>query len=752
MPGTDIDSLQPIAYPRQRAATRGFQLGRPRRITITADQVLFLRSDSGTDPVGNLWAIDLATGTERCLARADALPGLPDNAELPAAELARRERMREVTGGITAFDVDEAGERLVFATNGVPYYLQVSSGQVQQLPSPGPVVDPRIDPTGRYVAYVCDRSLWCALLPTTDEAGESVQPRLLCQAVTPDESWGLADFIGAEELDRSRGFWWATDGSGLLVEHVDNAPVDVLWISDPAQPDQDPQPHRYPAAGTANAQVQLWWVPVRESHDGATLIDLPLGADGYEYLASVDTVLMATDGTTDVRPSFLITLFSRDQRQRATVQVLTSTIDAKLWRVVDIVEDERWVDVLPGVPAAIDRGTPLPELIDIRIDPATDTYRLHWADAWCTPPGLQIRAVVDIDAAAGLITALASREPQEQHLIQVVLNPEVNHSSVVEGPISDQWLSAVVRGGTQVTSTSRLGDAVVQIMIHGEDGRTLGQIKSFAQQPSLQIRPNLRRVGARALPTCLLLPSWWEVGGPQLPVICSPYGGPHAQRVIAAAGAYSTEQWLADQGFAVLVTDGRGTPGLGPTWERAVYLDLAEPVLTDQIDALQSIGAEHPALDLTRVGIRGWSFGGYLAALAVLARPDVFHAAVAGAPVTDWRWYDTAYTERYLKDPGDPESGKRIYERSSLIPLASSPAGDQPNRPLLIIHGLADDNVLAKHTLQLSAALLAAGRAHQVLPLCGVTHMTPQEVIAENLLLLELQFFSEHLHPATQAG
>jgi dipeptidyl-peptidase-4 len=220
------------------------------------------------------------------------------------------------------------------------------------------------------------------------------------------------------------------------------------------------------------------------------------------------------------------------------------------------------------------------------------------------------------------------------------------------------------------------------------------------------------------------------------PVICSPYAGPHAQRVITAGGAYLTEQWLADQGFAVVVIDGRGTPGRGPEWEYAVHHDLAGPVLQDQVDALQAVADLEGALDLSHVGIRGWSFGGYLAALAVLDRPDVFHAAVAGAPVTEWRLYDTAYTERYLGNPDDDVP----YDRTSLLTRAA-----QLSRPLLLIHGLADDNVLAAHTLQLSSALLAAGKQHNVLPLSGVTHMTPQEVIAENLLLTEVEFFRTHL-------
>jgi len=207
--------------------------------------------------------------------------------------------------------------------------------------------------------------------------------------------------------------------------------------------------------------------------------------------------------------------------------------------------------------------------------------------------------------------------------------------------------------------------------------------------------------------------------------------------------ACPTSQWSADQGFAVVVADGRGTPGRGSDWERAVHHDLATLPLDDQIDALHAAAERFDVLDLDRVAIRGWSFGGYLAALAVLRRPDVFHAAIAGAPVTEWRLYDTHYTERYLGDPADRADD---YDASSLLPRAAD-----LSRPLLLIHGLADDNVVAAHTLQLSSALLAAGRPHEVLPLVGVTHMTPQEVVAENLLLHQVDFLRRSL-PAAAVG
>ena len=205
--------------------------------------------------------------------------------------------------------------------------------------------------------------------------------------------------------------------------------------------------------------------------------------------------------------------------------------------------------------------------------------------------------------------------------------------------------------------------------------------------------------GPSQIRTAVLFPTDHVPGSRRLPVVLSPYGGPHHAEVLAAAGAYGEDQWLADQGFCVVVADGRGTPGRGPAWDRAVLHDLAGPVLDDQVTALEAVAATWPDdVDTTRVGIRGWSFGGYLAALAVLRRPDVFHAAVAGAPVTEWRLYDTAYTERYL---GDPTQDPTPYDACSLLPLAHS-----LTRPLLIIHGLTDDNVVV------GAHAAAVGRPH----------------------------------------
>jgi dipeptidyl-peptidase-4 len=367
-------------------------------------------------------------------------------------------------------------------------------------------------------------------------------------------------------------------------------------------------------------------------------------------------------------------------------------------------------------------------------DPACDTRRLTVDGRPVTPPGLQVAEVVAV--AGGGVLVAGSEEPTEVHLWRVV--PGQDPERLTERPGQH---AATAAGRVVVVTRADLehDNTATTVTVPGRPPLAIG---SFAQAPGLAPRPRLLRAGPRELRCALLLPDRppdppGDHPAGRLPVLLDPYGGPHHRQVLAARDRFLVSQWFADQGFAVLVTDGRGTPGRGPAWERAVWHDLAGPVLDDQVEALAAVAADHPELDLRRVAVRGWSFGGYLAALAVLRRPDVFHAAVAGAPVTDWRLYDTHYSERYLGDPAaDPDS----YRRSSLLADAA-----KLERPLLLIHGLADDNVVAAHTLRLSGLLLAAGRPHNVLPLSGVTHLAVQEAVAESLLHLQLAFLRDAL-------
>ncbi|HEY3790068.1 MAG TPA: S9 family peptidase [Urbifossiella sp.] len=261
------------------------------------------------------------------------------------------------------------------------------------------------------------------------------------------------------------------------------------------------------------------------------------------------------------------------------------------------------------------------------------------------------------------------------------------------------------------------------------------RIPSVAIEPSFKPNVTVAKVGGY----------WTAIVRPQnfdskktYPVIVDVYGGPKHLHVVQAMRNWLVPQWLADQGFIVVAIDNRGTPGRGADWEKAIYKKFGTVPLEDQVKGLDALCKQFPEMDRERVGIVGWSFGGYMAANGVLRRPDVFKAAVAGAPVTDWEDYDTHYTERYM---GLLPESKAAYEEASLIPLAKN-----LSRPLLLVHGTADDNVYYRHTLKLSDALFRAGREFEALALPGVTHMySADPVVMERLWVKTAGFFKKHL-------
>ena len=711
------------SFPRQEARTRRFSLGAPRAFRVSPDgaRVVFLRTRGGADPVTCLWVLDVADGRERLVADPRTL--VADTEDLPPQERARRERVREQAGGIVAYATDQAVTVAAFALSGHVYAVPLtgaSTGQQSTDPLAYPVatrtpaLDPRPDPAGRRLAYVCDGAL-----RVTGLRGDLPDRAVADPQGAPGVTFGLPEFIAAEEMERHRGYWWAPDGSALLVTRVDESPVNRWYIADPAHPDRVPAEVAYPAAGTPNADVSLLLAPL----DGPA-VPVPTDRAAFPYLVTARW----QDGHDP-----LVVVQSRDQR---VLRILRVDAASGQTRVLHEDTDPVWLEIVPGVPAWTADG----RIAWTRDD--QDTRRLVLlapgrAAEPVTPPGLQVRGVLDVDGDAVLVQA-SGDDPAE---VGVWSYGPAGLSRVGPGG----GVAAGTRaGGTTVTSRRALDSDGVTVRVSRAGGPAL-DVASLAERPALPAPdPVLLRAGPREIQTAVLFPSWHQPGGARLPVLLDPYGGPHAQRVVRARGAYLVPQWFAEQGFAVVIADGRGTPARGPAWERAVAGDLAGPVLEDQVDALAAAAARFADLDTGRVAIRGWSFGGYLAALAVLRRPDVFHAAIAGAPVTDWRLYDTHYTERYLGLPGaNAGSNAGAYDRSGLINLAER-AVVSP-RPLMLIHGLADDNVVVAHTLRLSGALLAAGYPHQVLPLTGITHMASQETVAENLLLLQLDFLRRSL-------
>ncbi|WP_328671231.1 S9 family peptidase [Streptomyces sp. NBC_00328] len=703
---------EPLSFPRRYARTQRFTSGAPRAFTVSPDgsRVVFLRSPSGTERANQLWVLDVPEGGERVVADPAALLGGAAE-HLSPEERARRERSREGGAGIVGYATDAAAELACFTLSGRLFTAELRAGTTRELPVPGPVIDPRPSPDGTLVAYVSGGALRVV-------GAEGEGDRALAEpepATGPGTvSYGLAEFIAAEEMGRSRGFWWSPEGDRLLVARVDDTPVQRWWISDPAHPETEPQRVAYPVAGSANAEVRLYVFGL----DGVRT-EVSWDRSRYPYLAHAHWSAAGAP---------LLLVQARDQRSQLFLAV---DPDTGATRMVHADEDPSWLDLFPGVPC----WSPGGQLV--RIADEGGARVLSFGERPLTGAQLHVRAVLDVSADDVLIAASAgegasSPETGEVHVYRV---NELGLERVSQEPGVH---SAVRAGGVTVLVSSVLDQPGAQVQVLRE-GKKTATISSYAEDPGLSPRVTLTQGGAQKIPCAVLMPTDYDGDNP-LPVLLDPYGGPHGPRVLAAHNAHLTSQWFADQGFAVVVADGRGTPGRSPAWEKAIRDDLTLS-LDDQVEALHGLAERFP-LDLSRVAIRGWSYGGWLAGLAVLRRPDVFHAGIAGAPVTDWRLYDTHYTERYL---GDPATNPAVYARSSLVTDEGLTAPAGTHRPLMIVHGLADDNVVVAHALRLSSALLAAGRPHEVLPLSGVTHMTPQEQVAENLLLLQVDFLKRSL-------
>ncbi|MBT2467044.1 alpha/beta fold hydrolase [Streptomyces sp. ISL-66] len=719
---------------RLSASTARFTYGAPRAFAFGDEGRLlwFLRSTGPTDPLDSLWVLDTATGTETRVA--DPRELAPEPGPLPVAERRLRERTRLVAAGIGSYALSGDGLRAVFALYGRLYEVaggvsrEAAGGrstqsaqsaqfaepahsappaQPKEVPTAGPVFDPRPNADASRIAYVTDDALY------TVPGGR----------ISPDDGarWGVSEFAAAEELGRSRGHWWSPDGQSLVAARVGESALQRRWFTDPAHPELPAEDFAYPEAGGPNADVQLWVIgPGGDgAGEGTRAVRLDWDSETYPYVSDVDW--HAGDaGASEI----LLTVQDRLQRN---VVLLRADPATGRTRELSRTTHPQWVDpLLPGTPARLPDG----RMLTCADTPGGAARALALDGVLLTGDELQVRRVAGTHGDQLLIEA-GRRDPSEQQVF--LLDPDTGGlSPLADGP----GVHSVQASGGSLLLTSADADGIRRVL-RTADGRefTPGDL---SQPLPYRVVPVLERVTEHAVPTALVLPRG-HVPGTRLPVLLDSYGGPGMQDVSAEPRRWQHRQWWADQGFAVITIDNRGTAYVSPRYTHAMYRGFSDVTLEDQVAALQALGERHADLDLTRVGIRGWSYGGYLSALAVLRRPDVFHAAAAGAAPTDFRHYDTAYTERYLGLPGEcPE----VYERDCLLPDAAG-----LSRPLMLVTGLADDNVHPSHTLRLSQALYEAGRPHQLLALPGVTHMTPGGV-REKVMALELEFFRRELGAA----
>lgn len=709
--GVDLRRDVDVGLIEQHARTQRYALGRPSRFKVAPDgAVLFLRA-SPDSPARDLYEWDRRTGAERVLATAQRLLGGDET--LDAAERARRERQRIAGRGVTSYELSSDGARVLVPLSGRLFVITRATGAVAELPSGGGApIDARFSPDGRYVSFVRGGELMLYNLATRAS-------RALTEGATENVTHAVAEFIAQEELDRMEGYWWSPDSARLVYQETDLSRVERLRLSDPSHPESPPESPAYPRAGTPNAEVRL--AVVSAAGSAPTWIEWDRAQ--YPYLATVRWTANA--------PLTLVVL------NRAQSDALVLAVDAEgHTRALHHEHDDAWLNVDPAFP----RWSP---------DGRTFLWSTEREGAWqverrdaggalvaaLTPVAMNARAFVQYDDAHQALYVLAGEDPTASRLARVTddhgtprveaLTPE---NGEVDAVVSDD-------GATQVRTLHTL-EALPRVTVCDRDGVALGEITSVTEAPLAVPRVEVRTVGAEGFRVAVVRPRDYDPSR-RYPVIAWVYGGPHSRLVAHAMERFVVQQWLADQGFVVVLADGRGTQARGRAWERALRLRLGDVPLDDQVAALRALAADDRSLDVARAGVIGWSFGGYLSARAVIERPDVFRAAVAGAPVTDWREYDTCYTERYL---GLPDQESDAYARSSLLPHAGA-----LRRPLLIVHGTADDNVYFHNGLRLADALFRAGRRFDFLPLAGQTHLVNDPQLAVAWLLRARAFFLEHL-------
>jgi dipeptidyl-peptidase-4 len=694
---------------RDLAETHSYTLGRPFATTPTFDgnAVVFLRGGA-RDRVLRLYELDLASGKEReLITPAQVLAGAAE--VISPEEQSRRERSRTVSRGFTAFDLSHDGSRVLVTLSGRLYVVNRGDGSVIGLPGQG-WLSPRFSPNGAFVAAVRAGELHVIDLATKTD-------RALTSGATDTITHGLAEFIAQEEMDRFDGFWWSPDSQSLAYQETDESMVETRYIADPLHPSAEPRKYRYPHAGSANARVRLGVI----AREGGPTRWIPWDAEQFPYLLRVVWS----------EPGAPLTLQVEDRKQH-NERLLAADPATGTTRELLRENDPAWLETDHSVPVWLKDGRAFLWSSDRR-----GFAQLELRDAngslirELTPLGAGYRNVIGVDATEEFVYVAASPDPTETQVWKFPLGGGAG-TPLTHGR-GTHSVRMARHGRVLVHSFDQL-DGASGTEVLGLDGHLIAMVESRAEKPALWPRVELTHTrGEPSFAAALVRPRDFEPGR-KYPVILSVYGGPQTTVVKASARSYFMDQWLADHGFIVARLDGRGTPLRGREWQRLMYGNFIAVALHDQVQGLQALGEHYPEMDLTRVGVTGWSFGGYFTAMAVLQRPDVFKAAVVGAPVITWENYDTYYTERYIGLPQENEIG---YKASSVLTYAS-----QLSRPVLLVHGLTDDNVYVQHTLQLADALFMAGKKYEFMPMLG-THMagSSDPVVEQHHYERELEFF-----------
>ncbi|MFZ9478950.1 MAG: DPP IV N-terminal domain-containing protein [Steroidobacteraceae bacterium] len=693
--------------------------------------VTYLQGKSEAKDRLDIWAFDPASGRNALLVDSAALAA--DEGVLSPEEEARRERARTSSlAGIIDYEFSADSRYLLIPLAGDLFLYDLRAAAPNQTvrrltQTADAETDPRFSPRGNYVAFVRAQNLYVIDLATGRE-----------HAVTREGgglvSYGMAEFIAQEEMDRQTGYWWAPDDSAIVYARVDESTVDEVERFEIYASSVKVVRQRYPAAGRPNARVNVFVAVLKSGDQGKEpkfeSRALPAADPGEGYLARVHWLPNAK--------AIAVQRQSRDQRQLELMQIDLATGASR--RLLEERSDT-WIDLHDELTFLRQRGG----FIWASMRSGYRHLYLHAADGtllrpltageWMVAGDAGERAIEAVDEARGLVYFTANREtPLERHLYSAPLagarEPRAVEAEIRKLSEGSGWhSSSLSRDGRLWLDTFSTPNSPPSLTLRDRNGRQLAVLVANtldAQHPYAAYleahQPTeygtLQAADGQTLHYQLIKPMNMQPGK-RYPVIVDLYGGPGNQRVRRAWPGFprSNEgffrQLLAQRGYVVFTLDNRGTSFRGVKFESAIHRRMGTVEVEDQVRGVEFLRTL-PFVDAQRVGVFGWSYGGYLSLMCMVRAPEYFTAGVAGAPVTDWHLYDTHYTERYMGTPADNAAG---YADGMVMTHARNLRGD-----LLIMHGMADDNVLFTHSTALFKTLQDERKPFDVMPYPGSKH------------------------------
>ena len=683
----------------------------PRLLKLSPDgqRVTFLRGKNDDQSVSDLWEYHLKSRQTRLLVDSAELGG-GSVEQLSPEERARRERQRIAgTSGIVEYQWSADGKQLLFPVAGSLFVYRIGAeteAAVKQLTraEDGFATDPRFSPKASYVSFVRERAL--VAVRVADGAEIELSPK-----ASDNVSYGMAEFVAQEEMDRLSGYWWAPDESAIAYARVDEAPVAIEKRFEIYADRTDVIEQRYPAAGKANADVRL---RLRKL-DAATDIEIDLGDNRDIYLARVDWM-----------PNSAALLVQRQSRDQRSLDLLLAQVTDGSSAVILSESSDTWINLHN----------------DLRVLPDGNSF--VWSSERSGHAHLELRAidgslirpltqgpwVVDgvlaIDAKRRRVYFAGNADdPREKHIYYISLDTQ-SPGSPTRTTLYNGWHEAVFSDDARVYVDSFSDENTPpQVRLHDHSGKELALLEGNPLDDSHPYHPYAqahRKAEFGTLPAAdgqllhyrLIKPAGF-VEGRRYPVVVRVYGGPHVQYVQRRWderwGLF--DQLLAQRGFVVFTLDNRGSARRGVAFEAPIHRRMGGPEVDDQMVGIRWL-SKQPFVDARRIGVFGWSYGGYMSLMLLAKHSAAIAAGVAVAPVSDWRLYDTHYTERYMDHP---DAYSASYRESSVLPHLAGLTS-----PLYLVHGMADDNVLFTHSTQLMAALQERGTRFDLMTYPGGKH------------------------------